>query len=63
MTITGKSTRGRLSALVGGADPPRPLNLVYLLLVAVLPLLALAVVALQPFWQATIDPGSSPSSG
>ena len=56
MTITGKSTRGAIVRLGRWRRPAQALNLVYLLLVAVLPLLALAVVALQPFWQATIDP-------
>jgi len=56
MTITGKSTRGAIVRLGRWRRPAQALNVVYLLLVAVLPLLSLAVVALQPFWQATIDP-------
>ena len=56
MTITGKSTRGAIVRLGRWRRPAQALNLVYLLLVAVLPLLALVVVALQPFWTATIDP-------
>ena len=54
-TISGKSGSAALVRLGPYRWIARTIILVYLLLVSVLPFLALVVVALQPYWQATID--------
>ena len=56
MTITGKSAGDNRVRLGRWRPVARCITIGYLLLVAVLPFLGLIVVALQPFWQATIDP-------
>jgi iron(III) transport system permease protein len=57
-TISGRTARGTVVHLGPWRRLGQAITLLYLVLVAVLPLLALVVVALQPYWQATIDPSS-----
>jgi len=54
-TIGGKSGGGAVVRLGGFGWVARALMIVYLLVAAVLPILALVVVSLEPFWTATID--------
>jgi iron(III) transport system permease protein len=54
VTISGKSISRATIRLGGWRWVARGVLVFYLLLVAVLPFLALLVVSLQPFWQATI---------
>ena len=56
LTISGKTVRGATIRLGRWRRPAQALNLAYFMAVAVLPLAALVIVALQPFWTATIDP-------
>lgn len=57
-TVGGMGVRANRVALGGWRWPARALVLAYVLLTALLPLLALIVVALQPFWRPTIDFGA-----
>jgi iron(III) transport system permease protein len=54
-TIGGKSGGGAIVRLGPLGWVARALMVAYLLIAAVLPILALVVVALQPFWSGTID--------
>jgi iron(III) transport system permease protein len=56
MTISGKSGSGTRVRLGPWRWVARIVILAYFLTVAVLPFLALTIVAVQPFWTATIDP-------
>jgi iron(III) transport system permease protein len=56
MTIGGKASTASMIRLGPWRWVARAAMLGYLLCVSVLPFLALVVVALQPFWQAKIDP-------
>jgi iron(III) transport system permease protein len=56
--ISGKSASGTVVRLGKWRRPAQALIVAYLLSVSVLPFLALVVVALQPFWQANINPGA-----
>ncbi|MCD6074165.1 MAG: Fe3+ transporter permease [Rhodospirillales bacterium] len=53
-TIGGQGLRPNLLALGGWKWPARIMILLYVLLTSVLPLLALFIVALQPFWRPNI---------
>lgn len=55
-TISGKSARQTLLRLGRWRYVARALMITYLIATSILPLLALVIVALQPFWQPTIDP-------
>jgi iron(III) transport system permease protein len=55
VTISGKAGSGAVVRLGPLRWVARAVILLYLLLVSVMPFLALVVVALQPFWQASID--------
>jgi iron(III) transport system permease protein len=55
-TVGGMGVRPNLVALGPWRWPARALILLYVILTSVLPLLALFVVALQPFWRPSIDP-------
>lgn len=55
-TISGKSARHVMVELGAWKWPARGLMLFYIACTSVLPLLALVVVALQPFWRPEIDP-------
>jgi iron(III) transport system permease protein len=55
-TISGKSARQTSIKLGRWRYPARALMIFYLIATSILPLFALVVVALQPFWQPTIDP-------
>jgi iron(III) transport system permease protein len=54
-TLGGMGVRPNLVSLGPWRWPARALILLYVVLTSVLPLLALFVVALQPFWRPTID--------
>jgi iron(III) transport system permease protein len=54
-TLGGMGVRPNLVALGAWRWPARALILVYVVLTSVLPLLALVIVALQPFWRPAID--------
>lgn len=54
--ISGKATTATVVRLGKWRLPSRILMILYFLSVAVLPLLALLIVALQPFWDAAITP-------
>ncbi len=56
--ISGKSASGTVVRLGRWRRLAQALIVAYLLSVSVLPFLALVVVALQPFWQANINPGA-----
>jgi iron(III) transport system permease protein len=55
-TVGGMGVRPNLVTLGPWRWPARALILLYVVLTSVLPLLALFVVALQPFWRPSIDP-------
>ena len=55
VTISGKSSSGALVRLGRYRWIARTVIVIYLLLVSVMPFMALVIVALQPFWQASID--------
>lgn len=55
-TISGKGGRSNRIRLGRWRILGQALSVLYLLVVAVLPFLALLIVALQPFWEATVDP-------
>lgn len=55
-TVGGMGVRPNLVTLGPWRWPARVLILLYVVLTSVLPLLALFVVALQPFWRPNIDP-------
>ncbi|MEZ3158927.1 iron ABC transporter permease [Microbacterium sp. BWT-B31] len=55
VTISGKSTTRSVVRLGGWKWVARAALIVYLLLVAVLPFVALLIVSMQPFWQPTIN--------
>jgi iron(III) transport system permease protein len=55
-TISGKSSSVTLVRLGRWRPVAQAILLAYLVSVSVLPFLALVVVALQPFWQASVDP-------
>jgi iron(III) transport system permease protein len=57
VTISGKSTNRTVVRLGGWRWVARGVLIVYLLVVAVLPFLALLIVSTQPFWQPTINWG------
>ncbi|MBL0419852.1 iron ABC transporter permease [Ramlibacter sp. AW1] len=56
-TVGGMGVRPNRVALGGWRWPARLLIVGYVVLTSVLPLLALFIVALQPFWRPVIDPG------
>lgn len=54
--ISGRSGQSRVS-LGRWRHGMRALTIIYLILTTVLPLIAVIIVALQPYWTTTIDPG------